>query len=410
MIKARNFFSKLVYLAVPFALIGSATAEPQTSPRRIALLVGINQYDNRNLQNLEYAERDVTELARILKDSYTVHLLLGSAPRAGDHSATKANLEQTIKKILASNLAKEDIVLLAFSGHGQQVSVKKNDGQTRDEPFYCPKDAVPGDPATMLNLSTLIEDLGIRGGGTNLLLVDACRNDPDPSRGRGIDGEVALNLPKGMAIFFSCSKGEKARETAKAGKGHGLFFHYVLEGLRSEKTRNGKGEVTWEQLVPYVKEKVQMEGPRLLGEAVSQSPHSVANLVLSPILLDAQSARLIVVPGKVHTLAGSYSGSYTFTPSTPGIGDQGGTLTLTISADGTVTGKARNATLDQPADVTGSVTEQGTLKVTIEFPRQSYTAKGVVAKSRTGHLTGRFTQYLGTDRLLGIVEFDLPPK
>src|SRR5437870_3881067 len=92
---------------------------------------------------------------------------------------------------------------LVFISASAMLAEKRN-GQTHDEPFFCPRDAVPGDPATMLNLSKLIERLGERGGGANLLLVDACRNDPDPTRGRGIDGEVVSNLPKGMAVFFSC--------------------------------------------------------------------------------------------------------------------------------------------------------------------------------------------------------------
>jgi tetratricopeptide (TPR) repeat protein len=271
-------------------LVGIVFAAPPDSPRRIAVLVGINAYENRNLDNLEFAERDVEGLAKLLDNSYQVELLLGSAPRNSAQSPTKENLERTIKKVLALGLTKNDTVLLAFAGHGEQIAAKRENGQTRSEPFYCPKDAIPNQPSTMLNLSELIEDLAAKGGGTNLLLVDACRNDPDPTRGRGIDGDMVLSLPKGMAIFFSCSKGEKAQETRKLGGGHGLFFHFVLEGLRSDETRNEDGEVTWEQLVPFVKRKVQREGPRLLGATIKQTPHTLANLGLSPVILDAESA------------------------------------------------------------------------------------------------------------------------
>src|SRR5262249_2233224 len=154
-----------------------------------------------------------------LKGTYQVTLLLGSAPRNSEHAATKENLERSLKRILGSHLTKKDTLLVAFAGHGEQIPVKKENGKRQAEPFYCPKDVVSGKPETMFNLSTLVEELASQGGGTNLLLVDACRNDPDPTRGRGIDGEVALNLPKGMAIFFSCSKGERAQESAKAGGG-----------------------------------------------------------------------------------------------------------------------------------------------------------------------------------------------
>jgi tetratricopeptide (TPR) repeat protein len=252
--------------------------------KRIALLIGVNRYDNRNLANLDFAEHDVQDLARILRADYEVRLLLGSAALPS-RQATKANVEKALDELFGSGLTKDDTVLIAIAGHGEQLTVER-DRQKHDEPFFCPRDAVPGDAATLINLSRLVERLGERGGGTNLLLVDACRNDPDPTRGRGIDGDVVLNLPKGMAVFFSCSKGEKAQESAKAGGGHGLFFHYVLAGLRDNTIRNAKKELRWERLVAFVKEKLEEDAPNLLGKgAPMQTPHEVANLARSPLVL-----------------------------------------------------------------------------------------------------------------------------
>ena len=38
--------------------------------------------------------------------------------------------------------------------------------------------------------------------------------------------------PGGVLAFFSCSEGEKAYEHSDLK--HGVFFHYVIEGLRGE--------------------------------------------------------------------------------------------------------------------------------------------------------------------------------
>jgi hypothetical protein len=285
---ARNEIRILcVSLVILAATESSALSDD--APRRIAVLIGVNRYDNRNFEDLSYAERDMEELAKVLQGSYDVRLLLGS----GAHDrprATKANLEKTMEALFASRLTKNDVALIAFSGHGQQMPVRDADGRQHNEPYFCPADAVPTDPATLFNVSQLISRLGECGAGTNLLLVDACRNDPDSTRGRGIEGDVAISLPKGMGVFFSCSQGEKALESAKAGGGHGLFFYYVLQGFRQESTRNARGEVTWDRLIAYVKDKVQEDGPRLTGlETTRQTPHTIANLGRSPVLIDGRS-------------------------------------------------------------------------------------------------------------------------
>jgi tetratricopeptide (TPR) repeat protein len=295
----RRFAS--IALVPALAILTFSPARGAETGKRLALLIGVNRYDNRNLADLEYAERDVAELSKALANSYQVQLLLGSAADE-NRRATRANVEAALDRLFNSGLTKDDMVLIAVAGHGQQCT-STHDGQKHDEPFFCPRDAVPGDPATLVNLSRLIERLGDRGGGTNLLLVDACRNDPDPSRGRGIDGDLVYSLPKGMAVFFSCSKGERAQESAKAGGGHGLFFNYVLEGLTNESIRNTRRELRWERLVAYVKDKMEEEAPKLLSPgATVQTPHEVANLARSPVVLSA----VAMVAKKVMATAAQY--------------------------------------------------------------------------------------------------------
>src|SRR5258707_12737213 len=88
----------LVALAalLPLAL---PAADPPAAGKKVALLVGVNDYDNRKLDNLRYAERDMTDLAALLKDAgFSVRLLLGSA--AGDDRATKKNIDSAFDQAL----------------------------------------------------------------------------------------------------------------------------------------------------------------------------------------------------------------------------------------------------------------------------------------------------------------------
>src|SRR5262249_13066627 len=66
---------------------------------------------------------------------------------------------------------------------------------------------------------------------------------------------------------------------------HGVFFHYVLKGLRGA-AKNTRGAVTFNSLAEYVQEEVPAEVPRLIGEGAQQSPNLKVDIAgASPVLL-----------------------------------------------------------------------------------------------------------------------------
>src|SRR5262249_53366148 len=56
--------------------------------------------------------------------------------------------------------------------------------------------------------------------------------------------------PAGLVAFFSCSEGERAFEHEQLK--HGVFFHYVIEGLEGAAAREDETEVTIGELESYV--------------------------------------------------------------------------------------------------------------------------------------------------------------
>jgi formylglycine-generating enzyme required for sulfatase activity len=264
-------------------------------PRRVALLVGVNRYEKRGFAEhpLRFAERDVAELAQVLKqhDFEEPRVLTGSA--TGANRAEKKQIDDALTATL-KGLSAHDIVLLALAGHGEQMEapVKQRDGTSvrQEDAFFCPVDAEKGEPTTLISLTALVERLD-RKGGTNLLLVDACRDDP--SRGaRAITGnELVGRLPSNTALLFGCSAGQQALETAEAGGGHGVFFFNVLAGLRG-KAANQRGEITWQRLADFVQENVNQDAikwfparaKQLAADEELQTPHQLANLNRLPVL------------------------------------------------------------------------------------------------------------------------------
>ena len=82
--------------------------------------------------------------------------------------------------------------------------------------------------------------------GFELLLADVCRRDPRPTFDRSPKEPVKLQSvsrpqtrkpPEGVAAFFSCSPGEQAYESPKLERG--VFFHYVVEGLKGKAAKDG---------------------------------------------------------------------------------------------------------------------------------------------------------------------------
>jgi uncharacterized caspase-like protein len=111
-----------------------AIAQNERESKRVALLVGVNQYDSRNFRNLEYAERDVEELAKVLGPAgYEVHLLTARA--TGENRAELKNIQKAVEALL-SGRKKDDLVLVAMAGHGLQIEVSGPDGKLRAESLY----------------------------------------------------------------------------------------------------------------------------------------------------------------------------------------------------------------------------------------------------------------------------------
>src|SRR5262249_29180851 len=131
--------------------------------------------------------------------------------------------------------------------------------------------------------------LGDNGAGMKLIFVDACRNEfKADSVTRSLEsGKVTI--PTGVGALFSCKSGERAWETGKLGKGHGVFFHHVLEGLRGAAV-NKKNEVRWSRLVEYVTESVSEDVPKIIEDGAKQTPHGAQNFEgVAPLLVSGLS-------------------------------------------------------------------------------------------------------------------------
>ena len=249
--------------------------------KKIAFVVGVSEYKKDGLPDLQFAHKDANDLADVLEgQGFSVTRLIGE-------EATHTQVLEAFNEFLVvtSELGKQDIVLISFSGHGlQREFIFLEEGKQRviEAPFYCVYDTLVSNRKTMIPLNDIVDRLAKQSGSSNnLFLIDACRDNPTKGV-KSLDGGTVSNLPSKICMLFSSSPGKKSYESLKIG--HGIFTHVLLNGLRGE-AMNSRDEVDWLSLAAYAVSEVPRNTQTLLEDnTIVQQPNLVGNLAGSPIL------------------------------------------------------------------------------------------------------------------------------
>jgi uncharacterized caspase-like protein len=219
--------------------------------RRYALLVGVNDYTF--FSDLTFCDDDIAALSRTLeKTGFDPRDLTVLRDGLKDHHLLpyRNNIVTQLSNLLAS-VQKNDLVLVAFSGHGVHL-----DGKS----YLCPADAQldrAGD--TMVSLDQVYELLQNSPASQKVLIVDACRNDPTPAGTRSPStiaqtNEFTRSLqqqqpPQGTVLFNSCAPNQYSVEDP--GFKSGVFMHYLIEGLRGGADADKDEKVSLFELYRY---------------------------------------------------------------------------------------------------------------------------------------------------------------
>jgi tetratricopeptide (TPR) repeat protein len=270
---------------------------------RHALLVAVKQYDRTQLTNLDHTENDVAVLAEVLRQGgYKRVVLLTQSQGSFDARflPTSANIRRELRSLIEGRQA-DDTIVIAFCGHGVQLAGV-------DEPWFCPMDASLKDRKTLISLSEVYEAMGRSKARAKVLFSDSCRNDPLPAGPRPAElknvtapkgGGRRDKAPENVAALFSCSAGEVAYESEKLR--HGVFFHFLIQGLRGKAAPPGK-EVTLNSLTDYVQRAVPEHVKEAVGPKAMQRPELVSRANFPITLLPAGRAVAKASPKEVKEL------------------------------------------------------------------------------------------------------------
>ena len=181
---------------------------------RTALIIGNSNYQYGKLRN---PVNDAKDMAKTLKMAgFNVVLKLDASQKAMDESI----------RDFGSNLHAGGIGLFYFSGHGIQVS---------GENYLLPIGSIIVNENDVkykaVNIGQVLDEMGSARNGLNIVIMDACRNNPlERSFRSSTKGLARITGPRGTLIAYSTEPGSVASD------GNGNNSPYTLELMSAIKS------------------------------------------------------------------------------------------------------------------------------------------------------------------------------
>jgi hypothetical protein len=203
----------LAGLAAPWA----HAAAPGSA--RVALVIGNAAYEAAPLLN---PVRDARAMASLLGQ-------LGFEVLAV-HDASQQQLREALARFGERLQARRATAMLYYAGHGVQIDWRN---------YLLPVDARLRSAADVraqgLDVQDVIATCRAAGTHTNVLVLDACRDNPFGASG-GARGLAPMDAPPGTFFAYATAPGNVADDGSEAD-GNGLYTRFLLQELRRPQLR-----------------------------------------------------------------------------------------------------------------------------------------------------------------------------
>ena len=196
----------------------SANASTLNALPRVALVIGNSKYPGAPLPN---PANDASAIAGSLGQlGFTVISKLDAGREAMDNALTSYG-EQLAKS--------KGVGLFYFAGHGLQVSWRN---------FLVPVDAALSRaedvPQQTLDITRLFERLSKAGNPMNIVILDACRDNPFGGDHRSGKGLSQMDAPLGTLLAYATAPGNVASDGSGA---NGLYTENLLREIHTPEAR-----------------------------------------------------------------------------------------------------------------------------------------------------------------------------
>lgn len=249
--------------------------------RRLAIIIGVNQYQDPTFRPLQFAENDARALTQWLVNdkggkwsSADVQLLQGAY-------ASRYQIESLISQVCVNVAEPGDLALIYFGGHAFL-------DESKGESYLAVADTRYQQPSTGINLLSLAQNIVGRSPAANILFILDCfqtgqvwsTRRASPYDSKPLLSPTLLNaLQQGAMFFCSCRGNELAPEAGE--RNLGLFVYRTIVGLCGSASDPTTGQVTLQRLHTFLFSALgERHRPQLFGQ--EQSPLVLVGNMPSP--------------------------------------------------------------------------------------------------------------------------------
>jgi tetratricopeptide (TPR) repeat protein len=239
----------------------SANKQFKNSGNTYAVIVGIANYENKNIPNLNFPGKDAAVFAEYLQSKAG-----GSVPAENirlliDTNATTAAIYNALNWLREKcesdkyeHKDKENQVYFYFSGHGDlETDTKANLGFLLS--YNTPRNNYINNAVRLEDLNIYANTLSLDFNANVILITDACHSGKlagSDNRGTYLVGKELSTVRAKEIRIAACAPDQLSQENEGWGGGRGIFSYYLINGLKGLADRNKDSIVTLNEIQQYL--------------------------------------------------------------------------------------------------------------------------------------------------------------
>ncbi len=238
-----------------------------------AVVVGISDYQDKDITDLRFADRDAEAFANFLRSPAGGSLDGDHLKLLTDSAATTAQFDAALGWLMDES-KEGDQAIIYFSGHGD-VETKTRSQQGFLLCWDSPPQAYVSGAYPIFFLKEVVSTLSMENKARVIIITDACRSGKLAGNSIGGSQLTSQNLAQQFANeikILSCQPNEYSIEGEQWGGGRGAFSFHLVDGLYGMADGNADASVNLMEIGRYLDDHVTTEvAPE------SQVPMTVGN-------------------------------------------------------------------------------------------------------------------------------------